>query len=190
MEILEILGFITGAIGVYLTLKEKLLCFPVGLANVAISLYLFFEQKLYADAIQQFVYIILLSYGWYHWKHGKEKNHSVSITKSSLSFFVSSLTGGIIVAFLLGYFLREYTDASFPWIDSSATAAAFVAQWFVAKKKIENWILWIFVNLTYIAIYAYKSLWFYVLLFIIYLLLSFWGYRSWKQQLMKHEATS
>ena len=190
MEIIEIFGFITGVVGVYLTLKEKLLCFPVGLVNVILSLYLFYVQKLYADAIQQFVYIILLSYGWYHWQHGKEKDNSVSITRSSTSFFISSLTGGVLVAFLLGYFLKVYTDASFPWIDSSATAAAFVAQWFVAKKKIENWILWIFVNLSYIAIYAYKSLWFYVLLFIIYLVLSFWGYKSWKQQLLKNATTS
>ena len=182
MEILEIIGFITGAWGVYLTLKERLLCFPVGLANVLISLYLFYYQKLYADAIQQVVYIFLLSYGWSQWKRGTADSDQIRISRSSLSFFLLSISAGAVIAIALGYLLEVYTDATFPWIDSCATAAAFVAQWFVAKKKIENWILWIIVNITYISIYAYKGLWFYVLLFVIYLLLSFWGYRRWKKE--------
>ena len=71
MSVIELIGFVFGIAGIWLTIKESAWCFPVGLINVIVSLILFFEQKLYSDVIQQLVYILLLSYGWYKWISGK-----------------------------------------------------------------------------------------------------------------------
>jgi nicotinamide mononucleotide transporter len=179
---LEISGFIFGIAGVYLTLKEHIWCFPVGLLNVIISLFLFYEQQLYADALQQIVYILLLSYGWHEWLNGK-RDEGLPVTTVSLR-----LWAGVILTFagatlVLGYILQEYTNASFPWLDSGASSASFIAQWMIARKKIENWLIWMLVNIVYIGIYINKNLILYALLFGLYFILSIWGYREWRKQL-------
>src|SRR4051812_42910496 len=88
MNAMEIAGFIFGVAGVYLTLRENVWCFPVGLINVLLSLFLFYGQKLYADALQQAVYIILLTYGWWQWLHGENKNHFLNISRSNVTLLM------------------------------------------------------------------------------------------------------
>jgi nicotinamide mononucleotide transporter len=177
--LLEITGFITGIAGIVLTLKQNIWCFPVGLINVSISLFLFYLEHLYADAIQQLFYIILLTYGWYSWlRPGEKKEIPVTILKRKdlplliIAIFACALT--------LGATLHKFTNASLPFIDATATSIAFAAQYLVAGKKLENWLLWIIVNVAYIAIYLYKDLPLYALLSMVYLFLAIAGYRSWK----------
>ena len=83
----------------------------------------------------------------------------------------------------MGSFSNYFTDAHVPYLDASATALSFVAQFLIAKKKIENWIFWIVVNLMYIGIYFYKELYLYTGLFSVYLLLAINGWFTWKKYL-------
>ncbi|CAN5591190.1 nicotinamide riboside transporter PnuC [soil metagenome] len=189
MTWVEIIGFITGIIGVYLTMKENVWCFPIGLVNVILSLYLFYFQHLYADALQQIVYIILLSYGWIKWWRGDQGSLHLKISKSNPRLMYACLFSGIVFTLLLGSLLHHFTNASFPWIDSAATSAAFIAQYLIARKKIENWLVWIGVNITYIGIYLYKDLHLYAILFFVYLVFSFWGFAAWRKQYEAHEAS-
>ena len=188
MNIIEIVGFITGVLGIYLTLKEKIWCFPIGIINVLLSMVLFFSQNLYADALQQIVYLILLIYGWLKW-FSNTKDKEIKISKLYIREIVFLLIIACFTSLLLGYILAQYTDASFPWLDSSATSISFVAQWIIAKKKIENWIFWMIVNITYIGIYLNKNLYLYSLLFLVYFILAIWGYLEWKKQLDTYEKT-
>jgi nicotinamide mononucleotide transporter len=180
LSLLEIAGFIFGIAGIWLTIQGSVWCFPVGLANVILSLFLFFEQKLYSDAIQQAVYIILLSYGWVNWlrKPGKTV---LMVSKSSARMLLPLIVITILIAAAMGYYFDKYTDADFPFLDAIATALSFAAQYLVARKKIENWIIWIAVNLLYIGIYFQKDLYLYALLFIIYFCLALFGYSEWKK---------
>ncbi len=188
LKLLELVGFITGIAGVWLTLRRNIWCFPVGLLNVCISLWLFFRQQLYADALQQLMYIVLLSYGWQQWKVLNIKTSYKSVSWLSEKELKILLLVLITLTVCLGSLLRLFTDAQFPWTDSFATSTAFIAQYLVAKRKIENWILWMAVNLIYIAIYVYKDLHLYSLLFCIYLFLAFYGYAEWKKELKKDQA--
>ena len=181
MSKLEIIGVITGIIGVWGTLKQQVWCFPVGLINVTLSMFLFFDQQLYADTLQQAVYIPLLLYGWINWKQHAPDNFTpqwMSLRERSLALLIT-LAGGL----LLGSVLMKFTDAHFPWADSFATCGAFMAQYLVAKKKMENWVLWMLVNIAYIIIYLIKDLQGYAGLFAVYLALSFFGFREWQQKL-------
>jgi nicotinamide mononucleotide transporter len=180
--LLEITGFITGIAGILLTLKQKIWCFPVGVINVTISLYLFYLEHLYADAIQQLFYIVLLTYGWYAWLNpGERKEIPITYLKrKNLPLLIIAI---FACALTLGATLHKFTNASLPFIDAAATSIAFAAQYLVAGKKIENWLLWIIVNVAYIAIYLYKDLPLYALLSLIYLLLAIAGYRNWKNLL-------
>lgn len=208
MSPLEIIGFVFGVAGVWLTIKENLWCFPVGLINVIVSSFLFFDQKLYADVLQQIVYVVLLGYGWYEWTRkisktqSKEKVKSEELEQGSLKseirnpkseiLYITSSSPRllfncifIIVAstYILGTLLKWYTDASVPYWDALATSMSFTAQFLVARKKIENWMLWMDVNILYVGIYIYKGLYLYSVLFAIYFVMAVVGYLKWKKEL-------
>ena len=183
MNIAEITGFITGIAGVWLTVRQNIWCFPVGLINVGISLFLFIDEKLYSDAVQQAFYIVLLSYGWYMWINGVRKSdfQVTSLDQKSISMYVLIT---VCIAAFMGSLFHYYTDADVPYLDASATALSFVAQYLIAKKKIENWFIWVIVNLMYIGIYFYKELYLYAALSGVYLILAINGWYSWKKELI------
>ena len=176
---LEWIGFVTGIIGVWLTSRQNPWCFPIGLVNVWISLFLLIGQHLYADAMQQVVYVVLLGMGWYNWTRQKKDKPTLQISWADNFERLLTLCAIILITFALGFTLDRYTDASYPWLDSFATSLAFSAQHLIARKKIENWLLWIPVNLIYIGIYLQKDLLLYVLLFTVYLGMAINGYQTW-----------
>ena len=181
LKYLEIAGFITGIAGVWLTLRQNMWCFPVGLINVTISFFLFIRENLYADAIQQLFYVVLLSYGWYVWFRPTGAP-PLPVTRLQRKYLPHLFVAIFVCTSTLGGILYSFTNASLPFIDASATSTAFAAQYLVAKKKLENWILWIVVNVAYTGIYYYKELPLYVILSIIYLALAVGGYRAWKTE--------
>jgi nicotinamide mononucleotide transporter len=152
---------------------------------VTISLFLFYGQHLYADAMQQVVYIVLLIAGWYNWTFRKHDDRSLAITRLSRTEAGIVIAAIVSIAISLGFVLDEHTDALFPWLDSFASSMAFAAQYLVARKKIENWLLWIPVNLIYIGIYIQKDMALYALLFTVYLALAVNGFLSWKVSFKK-----
>lgn len=183
LKILESFGFISGVLGVWLTMRKNIWCFPVGLINVTISLYIFSEQSLYADSLQQAVYIPLLIYGWIHWNDPKDKSQQIPITPLESKGILLIALAISATTLLLAKTLLYFTNAQLPWLDSFATSCAFVAQFLIARKKIESWILWMIVNLIYIGIYVNNGLYLYVALFSIYGILSIYGWKSWKKEL-------
>lgn len=186
MDTLEIIGFISGFAGVFLTVKKNKWCFPIGIINVILSCFLFYESRLYADSLQQLVYIPLLIVGWLNWNANTNDEFIVEHLnkKEIVIYFSLFLTSG----FLLGYILKAFSNASFPWIDSLATTASFLAQYLIAKKKIENWIIWIAVNVVYIAVYLQKDLELYAVLYLVYLILAIQGYYQWRKHLTEQAA--
>ena len=184
LKFLEIIGFLSGILGVWLTMKKNRWCFPIGLINVTLSLYLFFLQGLYADSLQQIVYIILLLYGWYTWNTTRSETQPplvIGRLNSKEIFFTLLIIA--ITTLLLGTTLAEYTDAKLPFLDSFATSCAFIAQYFIARKKIETWILWMIVNVIYVGIYLNNEMYLYVVLFGIYGILTVMGWNSWRTEL-------
>ncbi len=179
----EVMGMITGFVGVWLTLKRNIWCFPVGILNVAIYAWLFFTPgiRLYADGMLQCAYIILLIYGWINWE--KMKNSRETTIRITSYFFWRVVFLAIPAFIALAFFLQNYTDASLPWLDSGLTIISLVAQWMIAKRFLENWILWILVNIVYIPLYFYKNLPLTALLYFIFLILAIKGFLEWKKVL-------
>jgi nicotinamide mononucleotide transporter len=171
-NLMELSAMLTGIAGVWLTIRENTWCFPV---------------RLYADALLQCIYVFLLLFGWVRWANknkGTKAIHPViikpKIKKKLLIIFVLS-------TFIMAVFLQEFTLASYPWLDSALTCSSLIAQWMIAKKHIENWIVWIVVDIIYIPLYIVKNLPLTAFLYFIFLLLALNGYREWKKKLMFHE---
>lgn len=181
----EIWGTLFGIAGVWLTLKQNILCFPAGIVNVGIYALLFFENKLYADAVLQIIYIVLLVYGWINWGKQRDlKGFSTSRTPAKMRIALVAIC--LTSTALLGFLFSEFTDASLPYLDSLLTSMSLIAQWMIAKKKIENWLIWIFADTLYVFMYAYKHLYLTSVLYFIFILLAVLGYREWKKSLLLH----
>jgi nicotinamide mononucleotide transporter len=178
----ELTGTVFGILGVWLTIRENILCFPTGIVNVALYAWLFYKSHLYADALLQIVYILLLIYGWYVWIH--EKNYSeLHVTKSSGNLLLFLFILCIISTIGIGTFFLYKTDASLPYMDSFTTSLSLVAQWMIAKKKIENWLVWIVADVLYVGMYVYKHLYFTSFLYFIFIILAVTGLQQWKKDL-------
>ena len=178
---LEIIGFITGVLGVWLTIRRKILCFPIGIINVLIYAYLFQSEnvRLYADALLQIIYLILLIYGWMVWN--RSKNEKEEIRTVSILLAKKLVIIGVLSTIALGVFLSHYTNASLPYLDAILTIISLIAQWMIAKKMIENWLLWIVENTIYIPLYLYKGLAFTSILYLLFLILAINGWYNWRK---------
>ena len=120
--------------------------------RVAIYIFIFLDARLYADLGLQVYFMVMNIYGWYYWSQvsaDEKKTPVLLITKREIELSVIAI---IIFTFFLGTILK-YTPASYPYIDSFCTACSLVAQVFLARKVLENWLIWIFVDIVYVGIY-------------------------------------
>lgn len=178
----EVFGFLTGALSVWLTVKVSIWNWPVGIANSAFYLIVFFTAALYADASLQVVYIILGFLGWYWWLRGGDKRSHLPITRTR------PLHALILLAFLAAFtyaetvFLIRINDAA-PFWDALTTALSLVAQYMLTRKLLENWFVWITADVIYIALYLYKNLYLTAILYCIFMLMCMAGIRQWLRTL-------
>jgi nicotinamide mononucleotide transporter len=182
---LELTGFIFGVTGVWLTIRKSIWCFPAGIINVLITAYLVFDKKLFADTIQQLVYFVLLVAGWVMWHTQKEEKHEIKIERTYIKEYFILIPVYLAGSLLMGALLKNFSSASLPYADSFATVLCFIAQWMIAKRKVENWILWMIANPAYILIYLIKEMPLYAVLSGIYGVMAVMGYREWNQILKK-----
>ena len=183
MPPLEIFAATLGVISVYLTAKQHSWCWPVGAIMVALYAYIFFETKLYADMALQIAYFFLQFYGWYQWRRGAVAHTELRVTRTPLHLWVRLIVAAVIFTSILGYSLSTITDASLPYLDSGITGFSLVAQYMVAKKKLENWIVWACVDSFSIYVFWTKDLYATAVLYLIFLALCLLGYRAWRRVL-------
>lgn len=188
---LEILGVLTGVGCVYLAAKNNILNWPIAIISVGIYIVIFWEAKLYADMGLQFYFMVTNVYGWYFWSRHSKSTSSRKITHITKRVVLLSLAAVVLFTILIGYLLFSLTDASLPFIDSFCMSCSLVAQFLLARKVLENWLIWIFVDLIYVGIYLFKSLDLTAIMYGIYVYIAFIGYRDWlKDYSFQKEAES
>lgn len=188
MNWLELTAVVFSFICIVLAVYKHPLNWPIGIIGVTAYFFLFFKEKLYADMCLQIVYIVQGFYGWCLWKN-KSTNTSnfevLSLTQREL-FYYSLL---LLLLCISWYFiLINFTDASLPLYDAAATSISLVANILMAKRKIENWLLWIFVDCIYIGLFYYKELFLSSFIYFIFLLLSIKGWMDWQKSLTKKDS--
>lgn len=181
---IELLGAILGIAYIFFSIRQSILTWPVGLLTSILYVWVFFVSKLYADMGLQMYYVVISIYGWYEWLRGNQSNHAESIKVSRLSMklgFILSLVS-LLLFILILFILKNYTDSSVPMADALATALSIVATWMLARKILEHWLLWIFVDAFSIGLFWYKDLLPTVILFVVYTVMAYVGYREWKRE--------
>ncbi len=190
MSLVELVAVILGLISVYLVTRQNVWCYPLGIISVFIYIFIFFEVKLYADMGLQVFFIILQAYGWYQWLYGGKDHSTLHVSWATRSMYLVTIIFAVLATALLGFTLHKLTDASLPYVDSFLAVLSMAAQWMMAKKYIENWILWTIVNIGSIAMYGYKELYFTMVLFAVYFGLAIFGYTEWKKELRVEVSSS
>lgn len=185
MDYLEIAGTLAGLLYLWFEYKASIWLWPVSIIMPAIYIIVYYQARLYADSGISIYYLLAGIYGWWAWaKHtvkGKEK--SIAFTPRRLIvplFFVLS-----IVFMLIGSVLSAYTNSTVPWWDSFTTALSIIAMWMLARKYVEQWLVWLVVDVASCGLYIYKELYFTSFLYGLYAVIAFFGYLKWKQ-LMDH----
>ncbi|MDH5828122.1 nicotinamide riboside transporter PnuC [Sphingobacterium faecium] len=178
-SILEWIGTITGFLCVYLAAKQHILNWPISAISVLTYGYIFYHSKLYGDAVLQLYFLGTALYGWYYWSKNKADKSKpiVSFNNREMGLTVLII---IILTAILGTFLQRMTDSDVPYIDGFCTAVSFVAQFLMTRKIVQNWLLWIFVDICYIPLYFHKGLLLTALLYLAFAWIAWHGYRDWK----------
>lgn len=184
MELIQILEYIavaTGIIHVFLLTRGKVLAWPFGLISVGLYIYIFFLNKLYSDTFLHVVYVLLNIYGWWNWVRHRDAETAVAVGRLEHRQRIWWPVLIVVGALFWGYGMQQNTDASFPYGDAFTTVASLVAQYLLARRKLENWIIWIIVDIVAINIYLLKGLYPTSGLYGVYLILSISGWVQWRR---------
>ena len=184
MTNLEWVAVAFGVVSVWLTVRQNPWCWPLGIVNVALFALLFWRERLYADASLQLVYVAVCVYGWWAWVRGGPGAGPLRVSRVPRRACFVLLASGVVAAALLGASLKRATDASLPFWDAGTTAFSLVAQWMQARKWLENWILWIVVDVVYVGMYLTKGLHLTAGLYAAFVVLAVLGLREWTRALL------
>lgn len=183
----EVLGFTTGAICVVLAVRRNVWTYPIGLANNVIFLGLFLTNGLYATAGLQLVFGILAVHGWLHWTRGQEQD-STYIGSTPRSAVPLLVVASLVAAGLLAWVLTSLTDSTVAVPDATATAGSLAAQYMLNRKWIQNWFVWLAVDIGYVGLYLATGLFLTAALYSGFAALTIVGYLSWRSIARRNDA--
>ncbi|CAN5894729.1 nicotinamide riboside transporter PnuC [soil metagenome] len=183
MTSLELIAALVGAISVYLSVRQNIWSWPTAIVNVVLYTLVFYDAKLYADMGLQVIYAALSIYGWYEWLRGGENRTELHVSRTTPRLGVGLALIGLVGAGVLGVVLRGATDAALPFMDSFLSSTSLIAQWMMTKKKLENWLVWIAVDVLYVGMFIFKHLYLTAGLYAVFLVLAVRGYIDWRRSL-------
>ena len=185
----EMIGTLLGLVSIYFATRTNILTWPTGLINETFLFILFFQVQLYADMFLQVYFFIVTLYGWYCWRLNTSE---AQITVLSMRTRIQLGFGILICTIAVGYcikdihlYLPQYfkLKAAFPFVDSFVMVSSILATVLLARMKIENWYLWLTVDIVSVVLFLKKEIYFLSLEYVIFLGLASYGLFQWKKQL-------
>lgn len=178
---LEWLAFLSGALSVYLSTRENVWSWPLGIINVSLYFLLFRRAGLYSDMGLQLVYLALSIYGWYEWLFGGKNRTELHVSRATPRLWLSSLVIAVSCWFVLSWFTSRLQGVALPHLDAALVSLSLVAQWWMTRKILENWLLWILADLVYVPMFVYKRLCLTAGLYAVFFVLAVMGYLGWRR---------
>lgn len=180
---LELVAFALAIAMVVFNIRVNPLGWPLAIVSSLLYFALFWSHRLYGDASLQIFFAVIAAWGWWQWLRGTDA--------SGAALHVRRLSARarwmLIALFALawpatGLFLRTYSDTDVPWWDAFPTAASVIGQWLLGRKYVENWAVWVVVNIVSVSLFAYKGLLLTVLLYTVFVAMSVVGWRAWARR--------
>jgi nicotinamide mononucleotide transporter len=176
-------GWTTTLIGIWLTTRRSLWCWPITLAADVLYLVVFYRAQLLSDTLLQAFFIAFTLYGWWHWLRGVREEGEVKIVPLKARDAAVAIALGAVGSVILAL-IAQRLHAALPWLDATLASYSLVASWWGARKHIANWWLWIVVDTIYVGEYIYKDLWATALLYAAFVPLAVLGLREWRRAAM------
>jgi nicotinamide mononucleotide transporter len=178
---LELTAATLGVVSVFLSVRLNVWSWPVGLLNVVLYSIVFWRSGLYSDMGLQVVYFVLSLYGWYEWLYGGTNKTELPVGRTPPRLW------GVVAVVGLGFWALDgrltsiLPGVSLPYFDAATATVSLIAQYFMTRKLLENWALWIVVDIFYVGMFIYKGLYLTAANYAVYLLLAVMGYVAWKR---------
>jgi nicotinamide mononucleotide transporter len=178
MNPIEMAGFVTGALSVWLAVRQSPWNWPVGVANAVFFLILFWRARLYGDMALQVLFIAICLLGWYRWLFGGAGHSRLRVTRITMVGALGYTVAGVAATAVFVPYLRSVGDAS-PLLDALTTVLSVEAQYLMTRKVIEHWLVWMAADVIYIWLYAERNLYLTSLLYIVFFAMCVVGWRDW-----------
>ena len=164
-----------------LALKQNKLCWFAWIASSILYLYVMYQAGLYMESLLQVFYLCMGFYGLSQWSKTINNNQNTYVDLWSIGNHIFAISLVIVLSFLSGTLLSNFSNAALPFIDAFTTWGAIAASYMVAKKILENWIYWFVIDFISVFIFASRGLYFTSALFVTYLVIIYFGYKSWSK---------
>jgi len=180
---LELVAVVFGIVSVYLSTRQNILSWPTAIVNVSLFSVLFYRAGLYSDTGLQGVYFVLSIYGWYQWLYGGAGRSALPVTRTSRRTWLVLIALGVVMWFALATITARLPGTALPRLDSATTTVSLIAQWMMTRKLLENWLLWVGVDIVYVGMFIYKGLYLTAFNYGVYLIIAALGFFAWKRSI-------
>ncbi len=187
---IEIAAVLLGVANILLLVRRSIWNYPFGIVMVSLYAWIFYGAKLYSDALLQIFFFVVQCYGWAHWLSRRDAEGLVIVERISNRAAVLSALAAIAGTAALGGFMAAYTDASFPFWDAAIAVLSVIAQIMLARRLLENWALWVAVDILAIGLYWTKGLYPTAVLYLVFLTIAAVGYFNWRCAYAQGEAVT
>ena len=188
MDPIELVAVVLGLASVVLTMRQSLWCWPTGIANVLLFAFVFFQARLYSDVILQGVYVGVQAWGWWKWTHGGDPGAGLPVSRIGRRQAYATLAVGLVGTAGWGALMATCTNAAAPFADAGIAVWSLVAQAGLGKKILENWLVWICVDVLAVVVYMGRGLYLTSGLYAVFLVLATLGWQQWKRTLAQPAA--
>ena len=178
---LEVVATLLGVANIVLLVRRSIWNYPAGILSVSILAYVFFRTQLFSDTLLQFFFVVVQIVGWLVWSRHRGQDGELIVVRTTPREAALALFGTAAGALALGFVMRRYAHAAFPFSDATVTSASVVGQLLLTWRRLENWLWWIGANLISITIYNLKGLHILAGLYAFYLMMAALGFKEWSK---------
>ena len=175
----ELAGAVLGLIQIWLLVRRSIWNFPLAMASVSLIAVTLFEARLYSEAGLQLFFFVVNAVGWFQWRGVEDAGHQVPVSWMTRSQRLVWLAITVVLSLSLGWLMNHFTNAALPFADSAVAGASIAAQLLLNMRRIENWVLWVVIDVASIGLYLYRDLYFLLALYLAFLVISVIGLKEW-----------
>lgn len=183
---IEVIALIFSIVYIFLSINQRLSTWIFGFLCSLLYVVVFFQTRFYAGMGLQVYYAVISIYGWFSWKHGKSVSDAgLEVTRTTGKMLRVIFAVSFALFLVIYILLKKHTDSPIPLPDAFTTSFSLAATWMLARKKLEHWIFWIFIDVASVAMFLYREMYPTVILFVIYTIMAVAGYYRWKKSMIK-----
>ena len=190
MSRLEAVAVVFGIVSVWLSVREHVVSWPTAIVSVSLYFFVFKDARLYADMGLQVFYAAISAYGWYHWLYGGANRSTLRVSLTPRLVWLALPVAWVLGTLALGTLLHRTTNAALPYVDSSLTVGSLLAQWMMTRKYVENWAIWVLLDVAYVVVFLNRDLKLTAFLYVVYGILAWRGLVEWRRSLLAKPLTS